>query len=144
MIRVVGKVPEDSENLTVFLNLYTETHELIAPEVWCSLTWAQSVNDSGFLDYFGPGYIPTLVQVTWYRAHHLRNLFIDLNSSNRSYQYSRDLHLVLSHLDFPSECCHVGPEVFPLLWILLASFEDASSLLLISEMGCALGTLEVA
>lgn len=41
MIRTVGKLLEDSDSLTVFINLHTETHEPIAPEVWCSLTWAQ-------------------------------------------------------------------------------------------------------
>lgn len=61
MIRVVGKVFEDLENFIVFLNLYIEIYELIVLEVWCFLIWVQSVNDFGFLDYFGFGYISILV-----------------------------------------------------------------------------------
>lgn len=97
------ELTKDSESLAIFLNLHTETHELIVPEVWCSLMSAQSVSDSGFLNCFVPGYVPTMVLVTWYRKHH-----------PRGHQYSCALHLIISHIDFPSECCSVSPVFFPL------------------------------
>lgn len=153
-IRIVCELTEDSDSLAIFLNLHKETHKLIVPEVWCSLMSAQSVSDSGFLNYFVPDYVPTMVLVTRYRNHYPRGLFINLSCLNRSHQYSCALHLIFSCIGFPSECCSVSPVFFPLYsnlavlvfddlagWYLKSSENDCSSVL-ISEMGGA-SSLEI-
>lgn len=39
MFRIVCKFPGDSNSHIVFLNVHTETHELIAPDVWVPCSW---------------------------------------------------------------------------------------------------------
>lgn len=73
--RIICKLHEDSDSCIIFVNLHTETYELIAPEIWCSLTSAQGINDSDFPSYFGPAYSPTLLQVMLYSNHHSGDLF---------------------------------------------------------------------